>query len=116
MEDTIAHTFILAPCHVCNELVKLHGLEFQGRKIIIEEAKTPPRTLLNELSTSAVANDQQNMHKMSPTINDVRSRLPTAPTEEQSPIQNINSTYSNAVIPKKKNIALFRTVYLKGSK
>ena len=49
--------FILARSHVCNELVKLHGLEFQGRKIIIEEAKTPPRTLLNELSTSAVAND-----------------------------------------------------------
>ena len=46
------------------------------------------------------------MHKMPPTINDVRSRLTTAPTEEQSPIQNINSTYSNAVIPKKKNIAL----------
>ena len=44
---------------------------------------------------------------MPPTINDVRSRLPTAPTEEQSPIHNINSTYSNAVLPKKKNIALF---------
>ena len=101
------HGFILAPCHFCNELVKLHGLEFHGHKIIIEEAKTRPRTLLNELSTSAVANEQQNMHKMPPTINDVRSRLITAPTEEQSLIQNFNSTYSNAVIPKKKNIALF---------
>ena len=50
--------FILAPCLVCNELAKLHGLEFHGRKIISEEAKTPPRTLLNKLSTSAVANDQ----------------------------------------------------------
>ena len=40
-------------------------------------------------------------------INDVRSTLPTARTEEQNPIQNINSTYSNAVIPKKKSIALF---------
>ena len=110
LQENVKHNgyaFILAPCHVCNELVKLHGLEFQGRKIIIEEAKTPPRTLLNELSTSAVANDQQNMHKMPPTINDVKSRLTTAPTEEQSPIQNINSTYSNAVIPKKKNIAHF---------
>ena len=55
-----AHAFILAPCHVCNEPVKLLGLEFHGRKIIIEEAKTPPRTLSNELSTSAVVNDQQN--------------------------------------------------------
>ena len=101
------HAFILAYCHVCNELVKLHGLEFHGHKIIIEEAKTPPRTLLNEFSTSAVANDQQNMHKMPPLINAVRSRLPAAPREDQSPIQNINSTYSNAVIPKKKTIAIF---------
>ena len=46
------------------------------------------------------------MDKMPPTINDLKSKLPTAPTEEQSPIQNINSTYSNAVIPKK-NLALF---------
>ena len=29
------HPFILAPCHVWDELVKLHGLEFHGRKIII---------------------------------------------------------------------------------
>ena len=111
MEDINGHAFILAPCHVCNELIKLHGLEFYCRKIFIEEAKTPPKTLLNELSTSTVANDQQNMHKI---ISDVRSRLPTAPTEEQRPIQNISSTYSNAVIPKKKSIALFRTVYLEG--
>ena len=102
-----SHTFVLAPCHVCDELVKLHGFEFHGRKVIIEEAKTPPRTLLYKLSTSAVANYQQNMHKMSPTINDVMSRLPAAPIEEQSPIQKINSAYSKAVIPKKKNIALF---------
>ena len=101
------HAVILAPCHVCDELVKLHGLEFHGRKIIIEEAKTPPGTVVNELSTSAVANDQQSMQKMSPAINDVRSRLPTAPTEEQRPIQNINSPIYNAVIPKKKNIPLF---------
>ena len=108
------HVFILAPFHVYNELVKLNGLEFHCHKIIIKEAKTPPRTLLNELSTTVVANIQRNMHKMSPTINDLRSKSPTTPTEEQSPIPNINSTYSNAVIPKKKNIALFLTVYLEG--
>ena len=90
------HAFILAPCHVSNELVKSDGLEFHGCKIITEEAKTPPRTLLNELSISAVANDQQNMDKMSPTINDVKSKLPAAPVQEQCPIQIIKSTYSNA--------------------
>ena len=31
-------------CHVCDKLVKLHGLEFHGRKIIIDEAKTPHKT------------------------------------------------------------------------
>ena len=62
------HAFILAPCHVCNELVKLHGLEFYGRKIIIEEAKTLPKTLLNELSTSTVADDQQICLKCLPPL------------------------------------------------
>ena len=89
-------------------------MEIHGRKIIIEKAKTAPRTLVNELSASAVANDQQSMYKLPPTINDVRSRLPTAPTEEQRPIQNINSTYSNAVIQKKKSIALFSESILLG--
>ena len=83
------HAFILVHCHVCDELVKVHGLEFHGRKIIIEEAKTPPRTLITDLFTSAVANDQKSMFKIPPIINDVRSRLPTAPTEEQPPIENI---------------------------
>ena len=82
-------------------------MEFHGRKIINEEAKAPPRTLVNELSTNAVANDQQSMYKMSLTINDVRSRLLTAPTEGQHLIQNINSAFSNAVIPKKKTIGFF---------
>ena len=93
--------FILAPCQVCDELVKLRGLEFHGRKIITEKSKTIPRALVNKSSTNAVANDQRNMHKMAPTISDVRSRLPTAPTEEQNPIQNIKSTFPNAIIPKK---------------
>ena len=33
------HAFILAPRHDCDELVKLHDLKFNSRKIIIEEAK-----------------------------------------------------------------------------
>ena len=54
--------FILAPCHVCEELVKLHGLEFHGRKIIIKDGKTPHRTIVNKLSTNAVANDQKSKY------------------------------------------------------
>ena len=96
------HVFISAPCHVYDELVKLHGLEFNGRKTIIKEVKTSPGPLVNELSRKAVANDQQSMHKKPSTITDIRSRLPTAPTEEQHPIQSINCTFSIKVIPKKK--------------
>ena len=98
------HAFILAPCHVCDELVKLHCLEFHGLEIsIIEESKTPPQTLVKKTSTNAVANDQQSIHKMPSRYNDVT----TAPTEEQHPIQNINSTFPNGTIPKKENIAPF---------
>ena len=56
------------------------------------------------------------MYKMPPTINDVRSKLPTAPTEEQRSILNIKSTFSNAAIPKKKNIALFSGSIPRGTK
>ena len=33
------HAFILATCHVCDELVKLYGLEFHGRKILLKKLK-----------------------------------------------------------------------------
>ena len=101
--------FILAPCRVCDDLVKLHGLKFHGRKIIIEEAKIPPRTFVNELFTSAVANHQQIMHKMTPTINNIRSRLPTATTEEQCPL---TVHISMQLYQRKKKFHFFRTAYL----
>ena len=69
-----SYAFILAPCHFCDELVKLHGLGFPGRKIIIEEAKRPPRPSVNKLS-NGLANDQQTMHIMPPIITDVRSKI-----------------------------------------
>ena len=69
-----------------------------------------------ELSTRAVANYQQSIHEMPPTIDKVRSRLPTEPTEEQRPIQSINNTFSSVVIPKKKNIALFLDSIPRGMK
>ena len=56
------------------------------------------------------------MHKMPPTINDVRSRLPSVPTEEQHPTQNIKGTFSSAVIPKMKNFALFSNSIFRGMK
>ena len=46
-------------------------------------------------------------YKSSYAISDVRSRLLTAPTEEQIPIQSISNTNANVVIPQNKNITLF---------
>ena len=56
------------------------------------------------------------MHKMPPTINNVKLRLPTAPAEEQRPIQNMNSAFSNAVTTKKKSIAFFSDSIPQGMK
>ena len=76
IESHNCHAFVSAPGHICDELVKLHDLEFYGPKIIIiEEAKTLPRTFFNKLSKNVVANDQQSMHKMSPSYNDVTPHL-----------------------------------------
>ena len=76
VESHNGHGFVLAPGHICDELVKLHDLEIYGPKIIIiEEAKTLPRTFFNKLSKNVVANDQQSMHKMPPSYNDVTAHL-----------------------------------------
>ena len=91
-------------------------MEFHDHKIVIQEAKTPSRTLISKLSTNALVNNQQSLHRLPPNINDVRSRLPTAPTEEQDPTQNINSTFPNATIPKKKNIVIFYDSIHRGMK
>ena len=83
---------------------------FTAVKLLLKKLKHHlglSETLVNQLLTSIVANDQQSKHKMPATINDFISKLPTAPTEEQSLIQNIKSTFSSTVIPKKKNIVLF---------
>ena len=101
---------------ICDELLKLHGLKFYGLKTIIEEAEIPPTSLINKFSTNTLANEQQSMHKMPPTIKEAKSRLPTAPTEEQDSINNIKSTFVNVIIPKKKNIALFSDSIPRGMK
>ena len=56
------------------------------------------------------------MHKMPPTIKEAKSRLPIAPTEEQDLINNIKSTFVNAIIPKKKNNGLFSDSTPRGMK
>ena len=35
--------YITVPEHVVEKLLKLHGIEFNGRKLVIEKAKTSPK-------------------------------------------------------------------------
>ena len=42
-QKTRGHAYITAPKHVCDELVKLNGVEFKGKFLIIENTKVRPR-------------------------------------------------------------------------
>ena len=42
-QKTKGHVNITAPKHVCDELVKLNGVEFKGRFLFIEIAKVKPK-------------------------------------------------------------------------
>ena len=35
--------YVKVPRHVSDELLKLHGLGFKGKMLVIEKAKTPPK-------------------------------------------------------------------------
>ena len=43
--------FITAPDHMCTELIKLNGIDFNSRRLTIEEAQVKPK--LKESSTSS---------------------------------------------------------------
>ena len=42
-KKTRGHVYITAPRHVCDELVKLNGVEFKGKFFIIENVKVRPK-------------------------------------------------------------------------
>ena len=42
-QKTKDHAYITAPKHVCDELVKLNGMEFKGKFLFIEIAKIKPK-------------------------------------------------------------------------
>ena len=93
---------------------KIHGLEFHGFKIFTEEAETPLRTFVNKLLTNAVASDQS-MHKMRPTINDVRSGLPAARTKNNIQFRTLTVHFPMQLYQRKKT-ALFSDRIPRGMK
>ena len=45
------HGTIKVPRHVSDELLKLHGLGFKGKMLVIEKVKTPPKAKnINEVN------------------------------------------------------------------
>ena len=50
-QKTKGHVYITTPKHVCDELVKLNGVEFKGKFLFIEIAKVKPKvTNPNEIN------------------------------------------------------------------
>ena len=45
--------YVKVPRHASDELLKLHGLGFKGKMLVIEKAKTPPKVkIINEANHS----------------------------------------------------------------
>ena len=70
-----SHAFVLLPCHVCDELVKLHGLEFHVRKSIIEDL-IEDQNLIN--LSSCIMN---NIYKINQTVT-YKTKMKNSSNEE----------------------------------
>ena len=86
VDQPFASATVTAPVHVCEELLKLHGIVFHGNPLVIEMSKSPL---------------EQSNHYFQPPL-----QLP--------PIERIRHTYGKAVNPKRKDIALFADSIPKG--
>ena len=89
--------YLKVPRHVSDELLKLHGLGFKGKILVIEKAKTPPKAKNIIGVNQNICPQTQLSQWNSDPENTVASR----------PLQQIKNSYRNAVIPKKGDIALF---------
>ena len=85
------------PRHVSDELLKLHGLGFKGKMLVIEKAKTPPKAKNINGVNQNICPQTQTSQLDSDSGNTLASR----------PLQRIKNSYRNTVIHKKGDIALF---------
>ena len=86
VDQTFAPATITTPVHVCEELLKLHGIVFHGNSLVIEMSKSPL--------------EQSNHYSQTPL--------------QPSPIQRVINSYENSVKPRRKDIALFADSIPKG--
>ena len=87
--------YITVPEHVVKELLKLHGIEFNGRNLVTKKAKTPP-------SKTTGKNKQAFLQTQLRAIDFEMETFEPAP-----PNQRITGSYRNAALPKKGAFVLF---------
>ena len=86
VDQPFASATVTAPVHVCEELLKLHGIVFHGNPLVIEMSKSPL---------------EQSNHYFQPPL-------------QPPPIQQVIHSYRNAVNPNRKDISLFADSIPKG--
>ena len=79
VDQPFASATVTAPVHVCEELLKLHGIVFHGNPLVTEMSKSPL---------------EQSNHYSQPPL-------------QPPPIQQVINSYENAVNPRRKDIVLF---------
>ena len=86
-----------------DKLLKLHGIEFKGKMLVIEKAKPLPKAKsINGVNQNICPQTQPSQKDFDPE-NTVASRS----------LQRVKNSYRNAVIPKKKAMLhCFQTVHL----
>ena len=81
------------------ELLKLHGIGFKGKMLVIEKAKTPPKVKnINGVNQNICPQTQPSQLDSDPENTVVSA---------SRPFQRIKNSYRNDVIHKKGDIALF---------
>ena len=88
VDQPFASATVIAPVHVCEELLKLHGIVFHGNPLVTEMSESPL---------------EQSNHYSQPPI-------------QPPPIQWVINSYGNAANPRRNNIALFADSIPKGMK
>ena len=86
VDQPFASATVTASVHVCEELLKLHGIVFHGNPLVIEMSKSPL---------------EQSNHYSQPPL-------------QPPPIQRVINIYGNAVKLRRKDIALFADSIPKG--
>ena len=79
VDQPFASATVTAPAHVCEELLKLHGISYHDNSLVIEMSKSP---------------FEQTNHYFQPPL-------------QPPPIERVVHSYGNAVNPKWKDTALF---------